>query len=474
MTSSRRWARAVHHHLVRIALALAALAIPARAGAEKIIAKEGDWDVYTDGRVGGFVSWAYGDGYPLPTYGTDPATGCPVSLYQAKGGGWAALTEKKLLNDPNAPTACGVALTDQGTLNMFRVRTGFIGNQLGLGVRNQLTDTTKILGYIQIWAFIESEGRQKNRPNYADVRQGYVKVEAPWGSVLVGRSRGLFSRGATDIDALYAHRYGVGFPAPIDSNGPTLGQIGFGVLGSGFSSGVVYATPVLAGLQLTAGLFDPIQLQGNGSWFRTKYLRPEGELTFERTFGATGKVVLFGNGGIQKVYKDGFCPQPVAGEPTLPCEATAGGVGYGGRFEYGPLHVGVAGHFGTGLGLNYALEVSDASTDPQGNLRDFDGYYGQLQVALGTIDLFTGAGISRVFLTDADKEPVPDPTDPTGQRQIPQYSAIKYQLGINGGAVYHVSPALHIDLDYFRAQARWYYGEQQVIHAVNGGMTFNW
>jgi hypothetical protein len=447
---------------------LASLLLSSRARAERVLVKAGDWEVYTDGRVGGFFSWTYGDGRPLSTTGRAPDGTFPI-LHDASGGGWAGSVENKLLNQPGGdPNA-----TDQGVVNMMRVRSGFVGNQLAVGVRNQLTPTTKIMGYFQIWAYIESESRQKNKQNPADVRQGYAKIEGPWGSVLAGRTRALFSRGATDIDAMYAHRYGVGFPSPLDSNGPTPGQIGFGVLGSGFSAALIYVTPNLVGFQLSAGLFEPITMAGNGSWTRTKYLRPEGELTFEKTFGETGKVFLFANGAVQKVYKPGYCPPQTPANP-LPCEQTAAGFGYGARFELGPVHLGVAGHRGKGLGLNYALESSDAGQDLQGNFRVSDGYYGQSQVVLGPVDVFAGAGITRIFLRGSDKATVPDPTDPTGAKRIIPHSVLKYQFGINGGAVYHFTPNLHFDLDYFRAQAKWYLGEQQVIHAFNGGMTFNW
>ena len=51
--------------------------IPRRAAAEKVVAIVDGWQVYTDGRMGGFGSYAHGDGYPQPTYGyqIDPATG---------------------------------------------------------------------------------------------------------------------------------------------------------------------------------------------------------------------------------------------------------------------------------------------------------------------------------------------------------------------------------------------------------------
>jgi hypothetical protein len=467
---------------------LAVASLPRTAAAEKILTKVDDWEVYFDGRAGGFASWAYGQGLPADTY-VNNFNGMAVPIRSVQGGGFPSSREQGPISDPSLVFPPGQMLPpNQGTINMGRVRSGFISNILGFGVRGKLTPWTTMTAYVQLWMFVESEGRQKNRPNPPDARQGWARLDGWWGSFLAGRTRALFSRGATDINVLYAHRFGVGWPGSLDSNGPTLGQIGFGVLGSGFAAGLIYATPVLGGLQLSVGVFDPIQLQGSGGWNRTVLARPEAELTFERKFGATGKIVLFGNGGYQKVYKEGYCrttllPTEAPGTVLPPCSATAAGFGYGARFELGPVHLGLAGHYGKGLGLNYALEVSPAAQDPAGNMRGFDGYYGQLQLVFGRVDLFGGVGIARVFLTDYDRAyRVPDPRDPLSAdpmtapmaQQVYPFSVIKHQLGANAGIVFHASPNIHFDLDFFRAEARWYLGESQVVWVGNGGMIYSW
>jgi hypothetical protein len=436
------------------------------AAAEKILAHDGDWEIFTDGRAAAFVSYVHGQGLPRAAFGPD-ANGNIIQLHDLRGGGFDALAE----HQPVAGGAAGEL--NQGTIDSMRVRSGMIGNTLGFGVRGPVGDVA-FTAYIQIWAFIESEAREKNRPNPADIRQGYAKVEGKWGSLLAGRSRALFSRGATDIDVLYGHRFGVGFPGNIDSNGPASGHIGFGVLGSGFAGGIAYATPRLGGFQLTVGGYDPIQLQG--AWPRTKWLRPEAEATFEHALGPAGKIVLFGNGAYQKLYKQDSADS-----------TTAGGYGFGGRLELGPLRLGVAGHRGKGLGLNYALEVSDASLDLAGNLRRFDGYYIQTQLvmdaipampaALRKIDLSFGWGITRVFRIPTTCDPVTlvctgdDVPDANGN--IP-HSVIKHQMGYSAAIVYHVRPWLHLDLDGFRAEAAWYLGEKQVVYIANSGMTLTW
>jgi Gram-negative porin len=413
--------------------------LPRGALAEKTLLKTPDWEVYTDGRVGAFLSYTRGDGFPQP-----PRDMAGNQIHDIAGGGLNAQAERVDLGNGGL---------SQGTLERWRVRSGFIGNTLGLGVRGELDEQTKVTGFIQIWAYIESEQQRKNKPNPADLRQGYVKVEAPWGSVVAGRTRTLFSRGATDINVLYAHRYGVGYPGLVDTNGPTTGHIGFGVLGSGFAAGLIYATPPIAGVQLSLGVFDPIALQG--AWTRTKLPRGETELTVEEPIPDIGKVVFFGNGAYQKLYKQD------SSDNTL-----AWGFGYGARVEVGPVHLGLAGHKGTGLGLNYALEASDATLDAVGNLRKFDGYYVQSQVVLGQFDLSAGWGITRVFLGPQDSA-----LDVNGH--IP-HSVVKSQMGISGVVVYHMKPWLHLDLDYFRADFSWFLGERQVVHTGSGGMTFTW
>jgi len=443
---------------ISLILSFCAALSPAAARAEKILTKEGDWVIYTDGRAGVFASYVHGEGRPADILNPDG------SLYQdTKGGGYDPVATAR---DPVVGGQPG-QLT-RGTIDDMRIRSGFIANTLGMGVRGPM-DSSIITAYIQIWALAETDGRTKNRPNIVDVRQAYAKVEGGWGSFLAGRSRALFSRGATDIDVLYAHRWGVGSPGSIDLNGPTAGHIGFGVLGSGFAPGLVYATPVLRGFQLTIGAYDPIQIPA-GAWTRTKWARPETEMTFERPIGELGKLVLFANGAYQKLYHDG---KPDSDS------ATAAGFGYGGRLELGLFHLGVAGHYGKGLGLTYALESSDANADAENRIRTFDGYYVQTQVVVGRWDFSTGWGVSRVFLNDADKLTVPnfgvtDPntTDPTMRHRL--HSIIHYQMGNSLGAVFHLKPWFHIDVDLFRAHFAWYEGQTQTVYIANTGVTFNW
>jgi len=429
------------------------------AAAEVTMVSAQGWELFSDGRLGGFANYTRGDAFPLSLV---DAGG---SVIQAPfGGGIGTNVDSNSIADPANPT-------EQRKLESMRVRSGFLSNIFGFGVRTALTPWTKVSGYIQFWANIESNGERKYVTMPVDVRQGFVRVDGLWGSVTVGRMLTLFSRGAADIDFLYGHGYGVGFPAAGVGSGTAAGHVGTGVLGPGFASGVIYYSPVLAGLQINVGLFDPVALQG--AWDRTKLLRPESEITYDRALGARARLHLFVNGGYQKVYR--------INEPDSTSSA-AYGVGYGLRAEVGGFHLGLAGHWGQGLGLTYALETTEAAYDSSTlhRLRKSDGYYAQAQYALRRFDFNAGIGISRVKPLGEETQiingvPTVVPADgaPSGPSMTRQ-SLIKYQLGISAAVVYHVSPALHLDVDYFRANFRWQLGEKEDVNFVSAGMTLTW
>src|SRR5260221_3645364 len=126
------------------------------------------------------------------------------------------------------------------------------------------------------------------------------------------------------------------------------------------------------------------------------------------------KTHLFFNGAYQKLYRPGSTDNE-----------TAKGVGFGGRFEYGSLHLGAGGHYGRGLGLYYALEGggadhADAWDVPHfKEFRTIDGYSIFAQYALGPLDINLAYGKSIVHLLDLDKCTRPatqmGPTEPCSQ-----------------------------------------------------------
>jgi len=406
------------------------------ANAEVTLVKTDDLEVFTSGRVGGFFSYGFGDAYPIPLNAAGGESIRP-------GGGLDVGPDTIPKKGPDGKDNSLV----QGTFRSMRVRSGFVPNVLGFGMRTHLTPSTELTAYISIWTTLESKGGRKTLPIDPDAREGYAKLQGPWGTLLAGRALDLFSRGATENNFLYGHGYALGYPGNISSAGPTAGLIGFGVLAAFFSPGIMYSTPPLAGLQLNVGVYDPVPAPGN--YESTRDARPEAELTYDLETPSV-KLHLFGNGAAQRIYN-----------PSVTEGASTYGVGYGGRVEAGPFHLGVAGHYGKGLGLSYALETSATTFSTSNELRTFDGYSAFAQYSTGAFDFNLGGGISRVFLLDADK------ADLTS-------SLIKTQTGLAAVAVYHASKHAHFSLDYFRGQFRWYRGEKQNANFISTGLTVTW
>ena len=343
-----------------------------------------------------------------------------------------------------------------GHLFASRVRSGFLGNILTLqGVlkppdRKHHRERTGL----HSGALPRLTQNAPFHANLPDEREGYLRVEGPAGSLLVGRALSLFSRGATEIDFLYGHGCGVGAPGGFADLGPSGGHIGYGVLANVFAAGVAYATPTFQGLQLTVGYYDPGNLVGF-YYGRTKLGRPETEATYDAKLGDIGKVHVFANGAYQKLYATQASDS-----------VSVYGAGAGARLEVGPFHIGVAAHTGKGLGVTYFLNQSDSIANQQTHdMRTFDGGYLQTQTVVDKFDFNAGIGITRAHQLTADIDPKnADPT--TG---LPKYSYLKSQMGISAVVVYHFSSYLHGALDYFRSDVKWWLGQEQVIHSFNAG-----
>ena len=414
------------------------------AAAEVLLFKtDSGYEFFTEGRLGGFFEAVQGQTLPQRFDQNG-------NLTHTIGDG--GIDVGGLLT--NLP----MGATGQGDVSASRVRSGFLGNILAFGLRRKLTDTVAVTGYISMWANIEDENQRAFVPAFPDAREGYVRVIGPAGSLLVGRALTLFSRGATEIDFLYGHRFGVGNPAGFTTQGPSGGFVGFGLLAATFNAGIVYATPSFHGLMLTAGYYDPTAFVGL-YWERTKYGRGEGELTFDQPLGMLGKIHLFVNGAFQKIYAS-----------QSDRSTSVWGVGVGGRIELSVFRLGIAAHTGQGLGFGYAFDGSNAVVEQAvtQELRKFDGLYAQSMVVLGRFDLSAGAGITRVHEVQGDLLDI-DAT--TGMRSV---SVLKQRVGIAGAVVYHFSEFLHFDIDYFRASAEWWLGEKQVVNTFNSGLTLTW
>lgn len=461
--------------------------LPRAAAAEVTLVEKDGWSVFITGRVQAFLNYNKGDGSPF-----GKVLDGNRNTVELRGGGQSE-------NDAYHEYPENPQPTERGKIEELRIRTGFVGNVLGFGIRKQINEKTDVMAYTAVTTYIDSTNRRKYLDVRPDWRESFLKITAPWGSVTAGRFLTLFSRGATEITYEYGFKYGLGWPGSVSStqgSGPGAGHVGFGVLGNGFGGGLVYGTPDLAGLKVSAGAFDANSIPGAGTWERVRWPRAEAEITYEKKLGGLGMFKLFGNGAWQKLYNK-----------ENPRSGTILGTGYGGRLEVGPVHLGLAGHWGKGVGLDFALQPSDAVYDHREEfrndlkLRTFTGYYVQLMVsALKSLDISAGAGITSVSQNPEDKvdskdddmnpatdsccDKADDPNKPTPTSvDSVGFVTVKSQAAISFGATVHLTENVHLAFEYFRAMFTWYRpvpavagvgNTTQNFNVVNAGITYAW
>ncbi len=438
-----------------LSAALAALGVVSHASearADLTIAKGDKWEVSTNGRVNAFLSYITGDGYPAKNKGQthNIAAGAGLESFQT---------------DAN------------NKLSTLRVRSGFLGNVLGFSGKLQVSDTTTASTHFEIWNTIGT-ARSKAAVNAPDIRQGYAKIEGPWGALLAGRSLALFMRGAISLDFNYQHGNGLGYPCASDNSDPTCGMVGYGVIFAGFNPQLTYTTPKMAGLEVSVGLFDPVNAPGK--FEATPWPRIEGEIDYDADFllsGVKSNFHAFANGMVQTLKEQGN-PDRAPRMPYSPESTTPWGINVGFWAELFHIRAGFSMFQGKGLGMNNAFENtpavfdSDPGVDINGNPhnpqaphpRKFDGYYGVIGLNLQPITLNAGYGITRVFAT----------TNDFIAAKTNGFDPIKTQAGISAGINYAIGEHLVLALEYFHADHTWYFGDKQRLNVVNSGLTVLW
>ena len=385
--------------------------------------------------MNGFASYTFGEGFPTPPAGATFTDG--AGLRGAPG-----ITD------------------DQNKITSTRIRSGYLGNILAFGLKKDIGEGTSLEGYFALWTVIQTD-HTRFHPVSTDVRESYLKVEGPWGSVLAGRTLGLFGKGSVEIDFNYAHGYGVGYPCSLDeTTTPACGQIGFGVIFPYFAAGLVYKTP-------TSGRIRHLRRRLRSGHPRWKVGADTAPPTRRRAHAMISRLASWAS----CTLPDRRCGRSSASSErlellqprALPVRCAWSSV---------RCRLGFAGHYGKGLGFFYALEDTPAAgytandtfgdaPDTDGTLRTFDGYYAQSAVVLGKVDLAAGYGVARLHMLDLDVKR----TDTI----LP-----KKQAGLNAGVFFHANENLVLGLDVFQAKFAWYNGSTQTVNTISAGVTMPW
>lgn len=476
--TTRVWAR-----LASAVLLTAISLIGETARAEVTLVEEAGWTFFADGRVNGFLSAGFGEGFPVeippprtdPNDPTSPALRSEYTIVE----GWSGYR-----SDPSQENA-------DAEYAATRVRSGFVGSVFGFGLKRNVTPDTVAKGYIGLWTSIASSKRRAPDSGgtpltNTDARQGYLRLDGPWGDFTAGRDLGLFGRLSTETDFLYGHGFGVGLPCMDNAGNPACGHIGTGAMGAAFGAGLVYGTPELAGFKLTVGAYDPVRILGG--WVAADYPRPEGQLSWTTTLGNQGLLKL----AIEGLYQQLRYPEAPALDPEIAERAAdettdVWGVAGGGRTEIGPVRFGASAFHGRGLGFYTSLQNDPVMVNPAtAELRTFTGFYGQAALVVAPFQFSLGAGQAQVAQLEHDKS--------DARSAVP-----KSQTGISAGIFYSLSDNLVFGIDYFRFTAKWHPvrnshleqdattmmpvdvldpghlpGHEQTVNFVNTGATFIW
>jgi hypothetical protein len=382
------------------------------------------WKLSTDGRVNTFLSVALGTG----SEGPEDAAG----------------------------TGTAYTVDTNNALHSTRIRNGFMTSILGFTLKKEVSPNFKVTTRIALW--LNASGYfNKNVPGSIDPRELYEKFEGSWGSVLAGSDLNLFGRGGILVDADIMHEYGLGYPCAIkDTSGGACGMAGFGAPFPGYDAGVIYATPDLAGAQLSVGLYDPATI-GHAQLDRAPLPRVEGEAkyAYKDLFRA------FGSGFWQRL--EGTIADPGTGR-NKNIEAVGWGVQGGAMVSIGPIMLGGAAYQGAGFSPTTYLEEGKVAADPLAVLRKSHGFFGLGAVSISSIrlKLAGGMGVWHLDKTVNDSGPVNDagaPTDP---------HLIKENLGATVG-LYQTTGPVHFALEYFRAKHTWY--DRGVASMTDPNMT---
>lgn len=385
------------------------------------------WEITLDGRLNTFVSFSHGTpqppGYPL----------------------WQGFDDKP---------------AGDGKITNTRLRSGFVSNVLGFGLRKEVGKDYVLSGRFAIWGNV-SQKRDKTLVPDVDLREVYLKVDGPWGGVLAGRNLGLFGRGGINLNYEVEHGFGLGSPCMIVSREPSqgpigaCGHVGFGILFPAFNAQITYNTPEFAGFQLSVGVFDPATVQER-NYMRTPLPRFEGEISFK----------------VPKVFHAELSGtwQRIGHAEQLPLNVDSTGAAAAAGVTLGPVQLGAAGFIGQGLGIWVAMENYPVFSDEKFILRKQKGFLGMAALNFGQTKVAAGFGQTMVAKT------ANDPDGPFTQLNFPAK-----QRGISAGVYQGLLENLVLGLDFFNANVTWNegvhndtgesYTPTQNVNFLNAGAT---
>jgi hypothetical protein len=440
---------------LKLATTLAAAALglvlsPSSARADVQFFEKDGWGVYTRGLIASHYQLAIGDPDPTTSHGV--LVGGKI-LTPSVTDGCGEMTPNPM---PGQPPIC------KPTLTVSRIRSGFIGTQLGVGVRRQITPEVKVDSLVAINLADISSNRNQEINKSVDVREAWAHVHTPVGSFKFGRQFMIFGSGSAPV-VLISHKFAVGNPCFIDYPTIACASVGAGPMYAGFDAQLRYETPRFVGLQFQTAVSDPWV----GPDFQiTPYPRVDAELNFDQTFAEGVRARLFLQGVFQEVRRRN---PPPANE--LKKGQVVGGFASA-VFDVAGFAIGGGGWQCKGCGTRQVFEVGVDRANPLAfdklfDLRTGRGFFGNAGYTIVGFTVAAGAGAAFVKPTNNDAPELVGGT-PSSSVSV-----------LHSSTEFHVTLAyqwdsLVVSAEYMRWANKWHYGEKQDVNYGGAGANFVW
>jgi predicted porin len=231
-----------------------------------------------------------------------------------------------------------------------------------------------------------------------DFRKIFMTIgNKTWGTFKVGRDIAIFGSDAILNDQTLLGVGATGGNA--DPGNTSLGRIGIGYIYTDFLPQISYASPIFAGFQLTAGIFQPMnEFDFSGYSENTgEHSSPEfeGKVTYDYKSSAIAAHLW---AGVMAQNQQGIL---TPGGGTSSKTAAAGEAGA--AITFGPAGLTVYGYRGTGVGST--AKFFDGVAD-NGQFRDSEGGYVQGSIkVMPKLKLVASYGESSLYLAPGEYDP---------------------------------------------------------------------
>jgi hypothetical protein len=419
------------------AFGLTIMMIPTRARADLTLYDHDGWSVYTRGMVAAHYQLMIGD--------ADPTTNHGVLV----GG---------LFLDGGARDA------RDNSLLLSRVRSGFIGSQIGFGINRQISENVHVSSLLAVSLNDISSSRGSDPVKGVDFREAWAALETPYGALKFGRMFSIFGSASGEV-VLLAYRYALGSPCFAELATIGCASVGAGPIYAGFDAQMRYITPRVVGLEFQLAVSDPNK--ASDFYVLTPFPRLDAQLSYDNQFGPL-KLRVIGQGlweEIQGVDQTNIVKRAevwgAMGSAILKL-----------NWPWGGPSLGAGGWTGAGLGTRTVLEVGTNDTSKpltfggtNKELRIFRGFYGNVAFNFQGSALAAGGGI--LYVRPVISAPGKDDDDPMNNDVLAQQAEA------------HLVFTQQIDTvvltaEYMRWNEQWHFGEKRDLNFGGVGANFTW